>query len=301
MRCSRAGRRLAPAFALLALLLAAAPAQADKIDSVARQLRDGRPYKVRVSAALVLAKHNDKRAIIALARALREDEESTVRRIAALSLGSLINARLDRATQLAAFEALERASKRDRDAGVRKGATSALDRARGTMQRARAVTKPQPMRQTGRDVFVHVARATDATRQLPSNSAETVQEAVRGSLRRFAPDYQQSNATPSQAELSSRRLRGFRVGAQVAKVAVQSRGHLAEVRCTVSVRVSPWTGSDGAERLVANESASATGNGKVSSSRRDTKRAALDCAVAVTEELTARQVVPFLRRVAAAN
>lgn len=282
------------------MLAAAAPAHADKIDSISRQLKDGRPYKVRVSAALFLGKQSDRRAIIALARSLREDEESTVRRIAALSLGSLMNARLDRATQLAVFEALERASKRDRDSAVRRNAQTALDRARSTMQRARAVATPEPV-QTGRDVFVHVARGSDLTQQLPSNGAETVQEAVRGSLRRLAPDYQQSSSIPSQAELSSRRLRGFRVGAQVAKVAVQSRGSLAEVRCTVSVRVSPWTGSDGGERLAANESASATGNGKVSSTRRDTKRAALDCAVAVTEELTARQVVPFLRRIAAAN
>jgi hypothetical protein len=50
---------------------------------------------------------------------------------------------------------------------------------------------------------------------------------------------------------------------------------------------------------VANRSASATGSGKVSASRRDSKRAAVDCAVAVAEELAMRQVIPFLRRVAA--
>ena len=295
-------RRLAPALALAALVLcAAAPARADKIDSLARQLRDGRPYKVRVSAALVLAKQTDRRAVAALARALKEDEESTVRRLAALSLGTMISSRLDRASQLAAFEALERASKRDKDAGVRRNAQSALDRGRATMQAERAVARPsEPVERSG-SVFVHVAKASDLSRQLPSYGSETVQEAVRGSLRRLAPDYKQSASAPSSAELTSRRLRGFRVGAQVAKVAVQPRGSQAEVRCTVSVRVSPWSGSDGAERLAANESASATGNGKVQAPSRDTKRAALDCAVAVTEELTARQVVPFLRRVAAAN
>lgn len=295
--------RLAPALVCLVLGLAAiaGPARADKIDAVAKQLRDGRPYKVRLSAALVLAKHRDKRAVLAMARSLREDEESTVRRIAALSLGAMVNGRLDRATQLAAFEALERASKRDGDQGVRRNAQSALDRARATMHRERAVARPSgPVERSG-SVFVHVAKASDLSRQLPTHGSETVQEAVRGSLRRLAPDYKQSASAPSSAELTSRRLRGFRIGAQVAKVAVQPRGSQSEVRCTVSVRVSPWSGADGGERLAANESASATGNGKVSAPSRDTKRAALDCAVAVTEELTARQVVPFLRRVAAAN
>ncbi len=284
-----------------ALILDAAPARADKIDTVSRQLREGRPYKVRISAALVLAKQQDKRAVLAMVRSLREDEESTVRRVAALSLGGMINGRLDRATQLTAFEALERSSKRDGDPSVRRNAQSALDRARATMQKERSVARPtEPVSRSG-DVFVHVAKASDLTRQLPSYGSTTVQEAVRGSLRRLAPDYQQSASAPSSAELTSRRLRGFRIGAQVAKVAVQPRGSVSEVRCTVSVRVSPWSGADGAERLAANESASATGNGKVSAPSRDTKRAALDCAVAVTEELTARQVVPFLRRVAAAN
>ena len=224
-----------------------------------------------------------------------------MRRLAALSLATMLSGKLDRATQLAAFEALERSSMRDRDPGVRKSAQTALDRARASMQRERAVASaPEPVHRSG-DVFVHVAKASDLTRQLPSYGSATVQEAVRGSLRRLAPDYQQSASAPSSAELSSRRLRGFRIGAQVAKVAVQPRGSQSEVRCTVSLRVSPWSGTDGAERLAANESASATGNGKVSASSRDTKRAALDCAVAVTEELTARQVVPFLRRIAAAN
>lgn len=300
---SRSGgrRRLVPALLFLAFALTASTARADKIDSLTRQLRDGRPYKVRISAALVLAKQHDRRAVLAVARSLREDEESTVRRLAALSLATMLSGKLDRATQLAAFEALERSSMRDRDPGVRKSAQTALDRARASMQRERAVASaPEPVHRSG-DVFVHVAKASDLTRQLPSYGSATVQEAVRGSLRRLAPDYQQSASAPSSAELSSRRLRGFRIGAQVAKVAVQPRGSQSEVRCTVSLRVSPWSGTDGAERLAANESASATGNGKVSASSRDTKRAALDCAVAVTEELTARQVVPFLRRIAAAN
>ncbi len=46
-------------------------------------------------------------------------------------------------------------------------------------------------------------------------------------------------------------------------------------------------------------SASASGNGRVVASRTGTRRAAVECAVAVAEELAARQVVPFLRQLAA--
>jgi hypothetical protein len=149
-------------------------------------------------------------------------------------------------------------------------------------------------------IFVHVGMPADLSRTLPSGTASAIYTALRGSLRTHAPDYEMATGTlPTRAELASRKLRGFTVTARVARVAVQPNGNHTDVSCTVSMRIGPWTGRDGVERLSADESASATGNGRVSSSRQGAKRAAVDCAVAVAEELAARQVVPFLRRVAA--
>lgn len=294
---------------LLTLVIAPRLASADKVDKQVEQLHKGMPYKVRLSAALYLAKQRNKRAVRALAVALSNDVESTVRRICALSLATLIDVDLDRRTQKAALAALDRASKKDQDRRVRENAQTSLHRLKpliarlrgGKQSSAKVAETTTTTSQSSGSVFVHVPKPNDLSHQLPSGSVESVQAALRGSLKRHAPDYVQATSPPSKAELTSRQLRGFRIGAQVAKVAVESSGSLANVRCTVSVRVSPWSGSDGGERLVADESASATGNGMVSTRARDVKRAAAECAVAVTEELTARQVVPFLRRVASTN
>lgn len=296
--------RAAVVAAVLAAL--AAPAVADKIDDSSNQLRGSRDYKIRLSAALYLAKQQgDRRAVKALARALLLDSESTVRRVAALSLGTLLTPGLPEDARKVGLKALEQSSQTDGDKRVRGSAGSALLRARSQLG-ALATTGSGGGRSgsgggRGR-LFVHVGKPSDRTGKLPDGSVEMVQAAVRGALRRNAPDYQTSNGSPpTRSQLASRRLRGYYVGAAVAKVAIESSGGSTEVRCTVSLRVSPWTGSDGNERLVANESATASGSGRVQTSAGDSTRAAADCAVAVSEELTARQVVPFLRRVAAAN
>jgi hypothetical protein len=286
--------------AVTAVVLAAlvAPARADKVDDSAKQLKSSRDYKIRLSAALHLAKQQgDRRAVKALARALLLDSESTVRRVAALSLGALLTPGLPADARKIGLRALQQSSEGDSDKRVRASSGSALLRARsqiGTIDSGSG---------GGRGgLFVHVGKPNDLTRKLPSGSVEMMQAAVRSALRRNAPDYQTSSGSPpTRSQLASRRLRGFYVGAAVAKVAIESNGSSTEVRCTVSLRVSPWTGSDGNERLVANESATASGSGRVETSAGDSNRAAADCAVAVSEELTARQVVPFLRRVAAAN
>jgi hypothetical protein len=245
---------------------------------------------------------------MARARALLVDSESTVRRVAALSLGGVAKGRVSSGARRFALKALETSANGDADARVRKSAARALARVRaesddeGGGGSAPPVAGGDTRGESGGRLFVHVGKANDLTRQLPDGSAEMVQAAVRGSLRRSAPDYAQSSGNPpTRSELVSRHLRGYYVGAAVAKVAVASHGASAEVSCTVSMRVSPWTGRDGNERLVANESATASGSGRIQTSSSDARRAATDCAVAVSEELTERQVVPFLRRVAAAN
>ncbi len=297
---------------ILLLLGLAAPivalprrAGADDIDASARDLRRARAYKVRLSAALVLAQRSDPRAVMALVRAVGQDPERTVRRVAALALARLADLTTDEARR-AAIAALERARQRDRDRSVRRSAQRALDRMHAAEVDTASSASPRSARTRGRParagadrLFIHVGAPADLPRALPSGSGDALRAAVRGSLRRHAPDYALTSAElPTRAWLASRRLRGFAVTASVARVAVRPNGDQADVSCTVSVRVSPWSGSDGNERLSADESASATGNGRVTASGPDTRRAAMDCAFAVTEELAARQVIPFLRRVA---
>ena len=293
----RAGRRCPARLYLLLLVSLVAPllalprrAAADDIDKSIQQLRRSRAYKVRLSAALFLAKQKAPRAIIELARALNGDSDRTVRRVAALSLARMVDGSTDKQARRAAVDALERARRRDRDRRVRESAQEALL----TVRTALLLESENAGR-----IFVHVGPPADLSRALPSGSLEALLHAVRGSLLEHAPDYELTNGmAPTHAELTSRRMRGYTVIAQVAQVEVERNGDHNDVRCTVSLRVGPWSGRDG-NRLAADESASVSGSGRVTATQRGTRRAAVDCAVAVTEELSARHVIPFLRRVAA--
>ncbi|HKE19566.1 MAG TPA: HEAT repeat domain-containing protein [Kofleriaceae bacterium] len=288
--------------ALAAMLALPRRAAADDIDDSISRLRRSRAYKVRLSAALFLARQGGPRAIMALARAAERDDDAIVRRVAALSLGRAARGAADGDARRAAVGTLERAARRDRDRQVRRSARVALDRLRSAPVResqlvsAAAAIRPDPSA-AGR-IFVHIGQPADLSRALPTGSGRTLLEAVRATLRAHAPEYLTSDVLPTRAELDARGLRGFTVNARVARVAVASVGNHADVTCTVSLRVGPWSGSDGNELIAADVSASATGNGHITSSPGGTRRAAVDCAVAVVEELAAREVVPFLRRLA---
>src|SRR5688500_3668794 len=77
--------------ALFALLLWSASARADQVDRLIAQLESSDDYKVRLSAALNLAKIGDRRAIPPFIKALR-DGDKTVRGVAAAGLGKLVTA-----------------------------------------------------------------------------------------------------------------------------------------------------------------------------------------------------------------
>ena len=294
--------------ALAPLLAVPRKASADHVDDSIRKLRRARGYKVRVSAALFLARQREARAVLALVRAVEHDRDGLVRRVAALSLGRAIDATTPRPVRRTAIVALSRAARRDRDRQVRRGAERGLERINGSVAARLVAAEDDDIELLAADslssasrIFVHVGKPGDLSSSLPTGGRETLLEAVRRSLRLHAPDYQlASGSPPTRAELASRGLRGFTVNALVASVAVEPAGEFASVKCTVSVRVSPWSGSDGNESLAAHMSASASGNGRVVASRTGTRRAAVECAVAVAEELAARQVVPFLRQLAAA-
>ena len=69
------------------------------------------------------------------------------------------------------------------------------------------------------------------------------------------------------------------------------------------MRIAPWTGNDGGEKWEANKAASASGSAKAQTgnSQREIDGGVRDCLEAVAEDVTTRQVVPFLKRLAQAG
>ncbi len=276
---------------LVVVLVAGGVAHADRIDLHVRQLRNAGQYKLRLSAALKLSRVRDARAVAAMADALINDHERAIRQVAALSLRKMVDESLPLTLRKRVIASLERARDHDRDRKVRQNAADTLQVLAGI-----DVVKDAK-------VFLYVGKPADLTHSAPRDTSRRMHLAVRHALRQSAPDFAQEWPTgklPTKAQLANSGAKAFFVGSSVSMLRVARKGGRAEVRCAVSVRVSPWEGRDGKERWQEQKTASATGNGKVigSSTPSGIASAKRDCVLAVAEQITARQVVPFLNRLA---
>jgi hypothetical protein len=285
------GRLLAILVVVAAVVAVATPAHADEIDDQVALLAGDGGYKIRLGAALSLSKSSDGRAVTALAVALERDGESTIRRVAALALGQLGS---DVATKARdrAQAALAKAARADKDARVRDTAAEALRKLTGSGGDA-PVGAPA--------VFVNVGGATDLTRKAPADAARRLETTVRSTVKRTGYAVEWPGGLPTMNELAAKNTQAFFVAATVAVLDVAKTPARAEVACTVSIRVAPWQGKDGKEKWEASRAASAKGSGKAITGGSDAAVAGgiRDCILTVGEELTARQVVPFIKRLAA--
>jgi hypothetical protein len=279
------------------LALAAARAGADPIDQQAGQLR-GTSYKVRLAAALSLAKSKDPRAVIALAGALDRDEDATIRRVSALALEKIVTAQTADDARELAFASLEKAASSDGDSKVRDTAVKALK----TLAPLRREHKPTQHGDKP-EVFINVDITIDVSKKAPSDANDRVTKIVRRNVEKTGYATAWPGGLPTSAELSSNGSRAFIVASTVKQIDISTQGGKTEIACTVVVRVAPWLGKDAGEKWESNKSASASGSAKAttSSSDRAVASGVRECLEAVAEDVTARQVVPFIKRIAQAG
>ena len=298
MRVTLTGMSRALAVIAACLLLCARVASADTIDQYVKDLGGGAGYKVRLAAALALSKSKDARAVIALADALNGDSDATIRRVSALALEQMVDARTADDAKELAIDAIERAAKSDRDAKVKASAAGAL-RALSGLKRGKTTRSGGGDRP---EVFVTI-EASDQSKKAPSDAPGRLLKVVKVQIAKtgYATDW--PGGLPTQSELNSSRSRAFIVASTVKKVEVTKTARNATVACTVAVRIAPWTGTDGGEKWEANKAASAQGSAKAQTgtSQREIDGGVRDCLEAVAEDVTSRQVVPFLKRLAQAG
>lgn len=278
------------------LLLCARTAAADTVDTNVRQLSSSAGYKARLAAALGLSKSKDARAVIALADALAHDDDATIRRVSALALEKMIDARTPEDARELAIAALDEAAARDADSKVRATATSTL-RTVGVFRRKGATKGGKP------SIFVNVDPTTDQSKKLPNGGGDRVTKIVKKSVESTGYATTWPGGLPTGAELTASRSKGFIVASTVKKIDIVKSGARTQIACTVAIRVAPWTGRDGGEHWEANKAASASGSAKATTGNRDRdiQSGVRDCIEAVAEDVTARQVVPFLKRLATAG
>jgi len=288
------------------LLLFGRVARADSIDVNIRQMTDS-SYKVRLAAALALSKSHDPRAVIALADALERDAESTIRRVAALALGKMIEARTAEDARELGLEALADAGANDRDPKVRATALRAQQDLSGLRRRKKDPKETGENKVAARTdrpgVFVNIDSATDQSNVAPSDAGPRLLKILKRGIERTGYATTWPGGLPTQIELTASHARAFIVATSVKKIEISKISHQTQVSCKVEIRVAPWSGTDGGEKWEANKAASATGSAKAvtGNSDREIAGGVRDCLEAVAEDVTARQVMPFLKRLANAG
>ncbi len=291
---------------LTAWLLFAGAARADTIDANIHQLKDS-SYKVRLAAVLALSKSHEPRAVIALADALAspqlKDDEPTIRRVAALALGKMIDARTADDARELGLEALTDAAANDPDVKVRATATRAEQDLAGLRRKRPAPPDHGEPHVDKPGVFVNVDSATDQSKVAPSDTGERLARVVKKTVERTGYATSWPGPLPTQTELASSHSRAFIVASTVKKIEVSKDSRLTQISCKLEIRVAPWSGVDGGEKWEANKAASASGSAKATTGNSDREIAGgvRDCLEAVAEDVTARQIVPFLKRIAAAG
>jgi len=273
-------------------------ASADTTETNVAQLAGTGSYKVRLAAALALSKSRDARAVIAVADALANDTDPTIRRVAALALEKMVDSRTPADARELGLTALEEAATNDRDAKVRTTASTALKALSGLKRKKGSSTSSTESSAGKPSVFVNVDPTTDQSKKLPKEASERVMKIVKSNVERTGYSTSWPAGLPTSAELTSARSRGFIVASTVTKLDITKAGTQTQIACTVAIRVAPWQGKDGGEKWEANRAASASGSAKATTGNRDRdiQGGVRDCIEAVAEDVTARQVVPFLKR-----
>ena len=281
------------------LLLFSDAAHADSIDSAVKELSASKPSKVRTAAVLTLGKSKDPRAVIGVSNSVTADPDATIRRIASLALQNMVDAKTADDAVALALAALAKAAANDKDAKVRQTATNVLAKLAPYKK-----TKSSPSSSSGPPaVFVNIDRAQDQSKKAPQDAPDRVAKIVKKGIERTGYTTSWPGGLPTSKDLASKKSQGYIVASTVKKIEVTKSGKQTTIACTVAIRVAPWTGSDGGEKWEANRAASASGSAKAmtGNSERDITSGMRDCLEAVAEDVTNRQVVPFLKRLAQAG
>jgi HEAT repeats len=282
------------------LLVFGRVARADSIDTNIVQMADS-SYKVRLAAALALSKSHDPRAVIALADALERDTESTIRRVSALALGKMIDAHTAEDARELGLDALADAAASDADHKVRSTALRAQQDLSGLRRRKKDPKLEAKAERPG--VFVNIDSTTDQSKVAPSDAGERLARILKKGIERTGYATTWPGGLPTQIELTANHARAFIVATSVKKIEISKVSHQTQVSCKLEIRVAPWSGTDGGEKWEANKAASASGSAKAMTGNSDREIAGgvRDCLEAVAEDVTTRQVMPFLKRLANAG
>lgn len=284
--------RAATIAALLVVLARATPAWADNVDELVRQLENDDSDKVRLSAALNLTKLGDPRAILALAKAIGNDGDKSVRGAAAVGLGKLVTDKTKSSIKNLAVAALRRAADTDESDFVRSQADKALKAIGVTTGSG---TTPPP---GGGAIYVNIgpmsSKTGDATidAKLKALMVKVASKTMTRTAATMAITW--PGGVPTKAQLDARSTQGFYVDGTVNEVKVKQSGSSTMVSCKINMLLASFP--DKSIFGLLNGGASVQASGSLS----DVALARDDCVSAVVEDLIAKKIVPTINMKAGA-
>ncbi len=268
---------------LILVFLLQNSARADKVDRLVSQMRSAGDYKIRLSAALNLAKIGDTRpkVINAFIAALK-DGNRTVRGVAAASLGKLVDGRTSASLKRRAISALKDRVRRDSNSFVKRQATRALKKleAGGGSGGGRG------------GVYVDVGRMSSKKGAGGEKSRLAMRKAIITTFRRKARTWMTSwpgGRSPSRRQLKAKNMAAFYVDGTLTTLKEQPRGSSTVVTCKVSLLLASYP----SKSMFAFPSGGAQVT--TSSSARQIRLAKEDCIAAVTEALVGSKIIPILK------
>jgi hypothetical protein len=277
----------AAAIAAIAVVLArSAPARADNVDELIRQLDNDDSDKVRLSAALNLTKLGDPRAILAFAKALGNDSDKNVRGAAAVGLGALVNDKTKSSVKNLAARALRRAADADSSEFVKGQADKAL-KAIGVAS-GQTVTPPP----VGGSIYVNIGPMSSKTGDTTADvrlKALMVKIATK-TMGKVASNMATSwpGGSPSKAMLDAKATQGFYIDGTLNDLKVKESGRSTTVSCKINMLLASFPDKSIFGLLSGGASVQASGSAS------DVALAREDCVSAVVEDLIAKKIVPTI-------
>lgn len=280
----------------IAVLLALAHAAfADNVDTLTKQLENS-SSKIRLAAAVNLAKTEDERGILPLAKAVSSDSDKNVRAAAAVGLGKILTKHSTSKYKAIAIKNLANAAANDSSDFVKQQADAALKLVQGKSSGTSSSGTTSGTSGSGGGkggIYVNVGPMSSKT----SNTAKDPRwrammvKVTEKTLTKTAPSMQTSwpGGTPTKSALSSKGASGFYVDGTLNSLDIKTSGSGATISCKVSMLLADFP--DKSVFGFLNGGASVT----ASNSEKDQDLAAEDCVTAVIENLIANKIIPTIK------
>ncbi len=274
-------------FPIILLFVLQSQAKADQIDDLVTQMTTSGDYKIRLSAALNLAKTGSKRekVVRAFVKAMA-DSDKTVRGVAATSLGKLVDASTTKTLRTEVIAALKKARDTDSNSFVKTQAEKAYDALKGLEDGGGA-----NLAAGGIYVDVSGMGVGPKVSNFATGSALML-KAAQGAFRSNAGQMLLSwpgGGSPSRSTLDSKKMHGFHVSGTLVDLSQSTAGSQVTVACKVSMILASFPEKSMFGFLEGGASVTA------SNQAQEIQYAKEDCIAAVIENLVAKKIIPTIK------